>query len=572
MSTSLSVVLTTHNRVEGVRAAVSSVLAADAPVPVQVVVVDDGSRPEVAAALDSSWDDERVVVVHQDDLGLTAARVTGATGAAGRWIAFLDDDDRWLPGWDALFSLMDGDDVGIVSGGAQLVRPAGTAIRIEPALPLGPTFANITAQYLAGCFAVRRDVYELAGGYLPGLSSSHQTELFIRCSAVCSESGLRVLHVDHPVAEIERRADTDRSLSNPRLLFDGTRWILARHAQRFALDPQQRSNWEGIVALNAVRLGDRSALRHAARSVRFAPRNLRVWARAALVASPVGSRRWGTVSQFRSASPSHRSPLAHATSLRGTAAAALSTEADLLFLPWRYRENPPASSDVDGTPFWGEGAQVNDVRYQDPVYRWAARMARRDRPSVIDIGCGGGHKLARHLGPVTPDWLGVDQASAIDIAEREFPTGNWLAADLSQEAVWKELGERTPDMVLCVDVIEHLPDPHQLLMRLRTLVGSKGTILLSTPDRARLENANPLGPPLNPRHILEWSLEEMRLLVESAGLEVVQVRHLLPRSYSWTGTEMRRTVYRALHRKAVPDRRNCMALLLKSSANGPKGI
>jgi glycosyltransferase involved in cell wall biosynthesis/SAM-dependent methyltransferase len=565
----LSVVITAYERSDAARAAVRSILEFAGGTAIEVVVVDDGSGEQVAAALDELADDT-VRVVHQHNAGLGAARVRGASECTGRWLAVLDDDDRWLAGWAELLDRLDVEGVGIVTGGARLVDPSGRHLRDEPPRPLGPIFGEVTAQYLAGCFAVRRDVYDLAGGYLPGLCSSHQTELFIRCCAVTAELGLAVEHVGVPVAEIERRADTDRSLSNPQLLFDGTRWILARHAERFALDPTERSNWEAVASLNGRRVGDPTARVHAWRAARLRPTVWRNWLRLAAMSSPLAARRWGRAGDYSRVADPQQRPLAHAVSMRHTAHAALTSDDELLFLPWRYRANPPASADADGTPFWDE-AQHNDVRYQDPVYRWGAKLVGQGRRRVIDVGCGSGVKLVGRIAPRTPDWLGVDQDSAIRLASSAHPDGNWLAADLGRATTWSSLAERPADLVICADVIEHLEDPHELLVRLRSLLAPGGVLLLSTPDRGRLERIEPLGPPRNPRHIREWTADELALLAQSAGLRVVRTRHLLPRAYSPTVAELRRTVGRGLRRWAVPDRRSSLAMLLESDGSVPTG-
>jgi SAM-dependent methyltransferase len=240
---------------------------------------------------------------------------------------------------------------------------------------------------------------------------------------------------------------------------------------------------------------------------------------------------------------------------------------DLLFLPYGYRTNPARSADAAGTPFWTPEAPTggNDVRFQDPVYRWAARLLRQGtvRAPVVDIGCGSGHKLVQRIAPVTEQWLGVDQPSGIATASATFPEGRWLAADLATDEAWAEIETHQPGLVLCADVIEHLTDPYALLDRLHALAGPDGLVLLSTPNRSMLDDVPPLGPPRNPRHIREWNEDELRLLLEATRFEVVASRHLLPRRYSPTVLEAKRTVHRALHRRMVPDRRSCMAFLLR---------
>jgi glycosyltransferase involved in cell wall biosynthesis len=64
----------------------------------EIVVVDDASPDDIAAALAPWRDDERVRLIrHERNAGATAARNTGIAATLGRFIAFLDADDSWLP-------------------------------------------------------------------------------------------------------------------------------------------------------------------------------------------------------------------------------------------------------------------------------------------------------------------------------------------------------------------------------------------------------------------------------------------------------------------------------------------
>ncbi|HEX6750633.1 MAG TPA: glycosyltransferase family 2 protein [Longimicrobium sp.] len=90
-----TVVITTYNYGRFVREAVESVQAQGVD-DLQIVVVDDGSTddtPEVLAALR----DPRLEVVRTPNRGISAARNEGLARARGRYVAFLDADDRWRP-------------------------------------------------------------------------------------------------------------------------------------------------------------------------------------------------------------------------------------------------------------------------------------------------------------------------------------------------------------------------------------------------------------------------------------------------------------------------------------------
>ncbi len=89
----VSVVIPALNEAERIGNAIAAIRAQSEP-PLEIVVVDDGSRDETAAVA------RRLgarVYVHERNLGLAAARNTGILGSSGTWLAFCDADDAWRP-------------------------------------------------------------------------------------------------------------------------------------------------------------------------------------------------------------------------------------------------------------------------------------------------------------------------------------------------------------------------------------------------------------------------------------------------------------------------------------------
>lgn len=92
----VSVVIPTHNRPNLVIRAVQSVLLQTYP-SLEVIAVVDGEDPETSAAL-ARLDDQRLQLVELTaKVGGAEARNIGTRKARGQWVAFLDDDDEWLP-------------------------------------------------------------------------------------------------------------------------------------------------------------------------------------------------------------------------------------------------------------------------------------------------------------------------------------------------------------------------------------------------------------------------------------------------------------------------------------------
>lgn len=92
----VTVVIPTHNRPDLIGQALHSVLA-QTHSALDVIVVMDGPDPATARALRDCPDGRVRVLQTPSPAGAGAARNFGAERARGEWIAFLDDDDEWLP-------------------------------------------------------------------------------------------------------------------------------------------------------------------------------------------------------------------------------------------------------------------------------------------------------------------------------------------------------------------------------------------------------------------------------------------------------------------------------------------
>jgi glycosyltransferase involved in cell wall biosynthesis len=90
-----SIVIPTYQRRDAVVMAARSALGQTIG-DIEVIVVDDGSTDGTADAL-AAVIDPRLRTIVQANLGAAAARNAGVANARGRFIAFLDSDDQFLP-------------------------------------------------------------------------------------------------------------------------------------------------------------------------------------------------------------------------------------------------------------------------------------------------------------------------------------------------------------------------------------------------------------------------------------------------------------------------------------------
>ncbi|MEF2940143.1 MAG: glycosyltransferase, partial [Oscillospiraceae bacterium] len=94
----ISVIVPIYNTKPYLAECIESILAQKINVPIEVLLIDDGSTDGCAEICDKyAALDERVRVIHQENQGLSAARNAGIDNAKGRYYSFVDSDDIVLP-------------------------------------------------------------------------------------------------------------------------------------------------------------------------------------------------------------------------------------------------------------------------------------------------------------------------------------------------------------------------------------------------------------------------------------------------------------------------------------------
>lgn len=97
LNLAVSVVIPTRNRADLLRKALDSALSQSYP-PMEVIIIDDASEDSHAyAGVDALLDPRVRYVRNERPLGPSGARNAGIYLASGELVAFLDDDDEWLP-------------------------------------------------------------------------------------------------------------------------------------------------------------------------------------------------------------------------------------------------------------------------------------------------------------------------------------------------------------------------------------------------------------------------------------------------------------------------------------------
>ena len=122
----VSAIVTHYNRSDLIGAAVESIRRQTAQ-PAETIIVDDASLPEHRDALRKYSPGARVIYLDKHR-GPSAARNAGIEAATQDWVAFLDDDDEWLPGkLERQWSILREDEALSAVAGALIVAYDGLA-------------------------------------------------------------------------------------------------------------------------------------------------------------------------------------------------------------------------------------------------------------------------------------------------------------------------------------------------------------------------------------------------------------------------------------------------------------
>jgi glycosyltransferase involved in cell wall biosynthesis len=260
--------------------ALRSVFAQTRP-PDEVIVIDDGSPDNLAAAIEPYK--ERVAVIRKANGGAASARNLGIDRAQGALIAFLDADDFWYP--NKLELQLDAwkrhPELGLVAGWFHEQQPGGARTDAELdrryfdriLRTAGADTFHIATQIWTGTVVVRRDMLG-EGRFVSGLEPAEDRDLWIRFAA------------NHPVYLISEPLAAavlePNSLSRSSIDVDCRNMLRVIDRNRGLLDGQGLRYWRALTyrrwAANHLGQGrPRTAIRAAWQRLRLQPWSCEGW-------------------------------------------------------------------------------------------------------------------------------------------------------------------------------------------------------------------------------------------------------------------------------------------------------
>ena len=277
MKGTVTVVIPAYNAERFLERSVRSALDQTRPAH-EIIVVDDGSTDRTGSIAEQL---PGIVVIHQRNAGVSAARNAGLDAATGHLVAFLDADDEWLPQKLArqVAEFVAAPSLGLVHCGVHDIDETGTVLREHLDGLSGwvrEDLLRLQRPVVLGGgsgLVVPRAVLRSIGGFDPALSTSADWDLFVRIAT------------DHPIGFVPEPLVRYRSHDGQMHLdVDTMRGDMLRAlAKAFdaAPAPQRRLRRAAYARLHLILAGSyleasdpRRATAHLVRSVLGDPRSL----------------------------------------------------------------------------------------------------------------------------------------------------------------------------------------------------------------------------------------------------------------------------------------------------------
>jgi glycosyltransferase involved in cell wall biosynthesis len=213
-----SVIIPTHNRPAYLAEAVASVLA-QSIADFELLVINDGD------ALATLPNDPRIRILDNHQRGAVAARNDGVAQARGHFIAFLDDDDRWIAEDHLALALAELQNGAAFTFADGVMTFPGESIPRHFNLDANATSLEQDNTILISAVCYARQLHEVLGNFDEALPYYWDWDWYLRVA----RAGHKIFHIEKPMVDIRIHPQNMSGSSNERARRAGLDAFSAKH-------------------------------------------------------------------------------------------------------------------------------------------------------------------------------------------------------------------------------------------------------------------------------------------------------------------------------------------------------
>ena len=238
MSSLVSIIIPTYNRAHKIQKAIDSILTQTYQ-NFEIIIVDDGSEDNTKDIIDDlSKKDSRIHYFrHLHRKGANTARNRGILEAKGKYIAFQDSDDQWLPQKLSIqMCAIQNTGVRAVFSGFWRIKEKKRTYIPKKIRNIKPGIHSFHKKILAGNFIglptllVEKDLLHQAGGFDNKLPQLQDWEMLLRLSVLT-----KFMYINQPL--VKAYLGSDNITGKKWLYRNALEFIIEKHREDFESHP-----------------------------------------------------------------------------------------------------------------------------------------------------------------------------------------------------------------------------------------------------------------------------------------------------------------------------------------------
>jgi len=457
----VSVIIATYNRSHFVCEAIESVLN-QTFLDFEIIVIDDGSKDNTKQVLEKYG--SRIHYIFQENKGRAESRNTGIKNTKGEYIAFLDDDDIWLPNkLEKQVAFLDSHpEIGLVHTFVELIDEQGLLLQKETekcfkfyrkAMKLGYAYEGMSQLCIMflSTVVVRKDCFEKVGFFDLSIPAFEDWDFYLRFALE-----YRIGTISEPLVKfrLHKAHSTLSEFTYGRIQTSMKHLAMLDSRNNFPFRNQVRYNFY-IHLANAYYIDIQSAM-------------FRYYALKAIKLNPLILFCPRLILHFL-----------------------------LSFVPVRMMQMMRAN--IYPERIIPEEAFGGPLAAHLKRYNFAKQFCANK--IVLDAACGVGYG-AHYLAEVAKEVVGVDASlEAIAYAKEHYQRENIRFKVMNVHNL--EFPDKYFDIVCSFETLEHLQEPIRFISKVKWVLKDDGVFIVSTPHVKRTTYN-----PKNPYHKVEFSYKD----------------------------------------------------------------